>query len=265
MSVYPNQTNFGPGNPYFIVDDNSVDIRSTINVYNGTINTSQINLDAIQMDCAYIGPASTPTLLLNGAPVAATSSFTSSVVTWASYPALNTITYAGAGGVANLASVNALTTVSTATVQAGTINATTAVNAGSLSTPTLTVSTINGAQFPSPQTAVLNVTGSVIVSGINTTNVDFTSLSAGFYLIVCLISTGGTDPFSCSATVRYSGGVTVGGCFHCPFLSGAAPTLNNCVSIQDNNAGGSIISVVVNTNSVVAIGAVPQISVYRLT
>lgn len=263
MSVYFNQTSATPSDSFFITNDNSVDFLSSINVYNGSINVSEINLDAIRMDCAYIN--STPTLLLNGAPVAATSSFTSSVVTWASYPALNTITYAGAGGVANLASVNALTTVSTATVQAGTINATTAVNSGSLSTPTLTVSTINGAQFPSPQTAVLNVTGSVIVSGINTTNVDFSSLSAGFYLVSCLISSGGTDPFSCSATVRYSGGVTVGGCFHCPFLSGAAPTLNNCVSIQDNNAGGSIISVVVNTNSVVAIGAVPQISVYRLT
>ena len=263
MSVYFNQTSATPSDSFFITNDNSVDFLSSINVYNGSINVSQINLDAIQMDCAYIN--STPTLLLNGAPVAATSSFTSSVVTWASYPALNTITYAGAGGVANLASVNALTTVSTATVQAGTINATTAVNSGSLSTPTLTVSTINGAQFPSPQTAVLNVTGSVLLSGINTTNVDFASLSAGFYLVVCLISTGGTDPFSCSATVRYSSGVTVGGCFHCPSLSGAAPTLNNCVSIQDNNAGGSIITVVVNTNSVVAIGAVPQISVYRLT
>jgi len=259
MSVYQNQTSATPGNSFFVINDNQVDFISSISVYNGSILTSQINLDAIQMDCAYIGPTSTPTLLLNGLPAASVSSFTSSITTWSSYPALTPITYAAGGGTANLANINALSNISTASAIAG------SVNTNSISTASIAVSSINGATFPSPQTAVLNATGSVIVSGINTTNVDFASLSAGFYLVVCLVSTGGTDPFSCSATVRYSSGVTVGGCFHCPFLSGAAPTLNNCVSIQDNNAGGSVISIVINTNSVVAIGAVPQISVYRLT
>lgn len=257
MSVYQNQTNSTPGNSYFVSNTNSVDFLSSINVYNGSINVSEINLDAIRMDCAILN--STPTLLLNGVPVASTSSFTSSISAWASFPALAPITYAVGGGTANLNNINALTSLSSASVIGG------AMNANTLSTASATVSSINGAVFPSPQTSVLNVTGSVLASGINTTNVDLGTLAAGFYLVVCLISTGGTDPFTCSTVVRLSGGIVTGGCFHAPFLSGVVPSFNNCVSIQDNNAGGSVITVIVNTNSVVAIGAIPQISVYRLT
>jgi hypothetical protein len=46
---------------------------------------------------------------------------------WSSYPALSTITYSGAGGIANLTTVNALTSVST---------------------PSLLVSSINNAAYP---------------------------------------------------------------------------------------------------------------------
>jgi len=265
MSVYPNQTNFTAGNPYFIIDDNSVDFRSTINVYNGTINTSQINLDAIQMDCAYIGPTSTATLLLNGLPVAATSSFTSSITSWAQYPAVGPITYTGGGGTANLNNVNALTQISSATVQAGTINATTAVNTGAMSTATLAVSTINGAAFPSPLVAALTVTGSTLLSGRNVTNVDFSGLATGFYLLTVYIGSGGLDPFSCSTVLEYIGGTVTGGCFHCPSIGGAIPSFNNCVSIQDNGSGSSQLSVIVYTNDPVGIGAVPQINLWRLT
>jgi len=257
MSVYTNQTNANSSDSFFVTNTNNVNFLSSINVYNGSINVSEINLDAIRMDCAVLN--STPTLLLNGVPVAATSSFTSSITTWASYPALAPITYAVGGGTANLNNVNALTQLSSASVIGGSMAANT------LSTASATISSINGAVFPSPQTPVINVTGSAIAPGINTTNVDFSGQAPGVYLITVLISTGGTDPFSCSTVVRYSGGVVVGGCFHCPFLSGAVPSFANCVSIQDNNAGGSVISVVINTNSVVAIGAVPQISAYRLT
>lgn len=265
MSVYPNQTNFSSGNPYFIIDDNSVDFRSTINVYNGTINAYQINLDAIQMDCAYIGATSTATLLLNGLPVAATSSFTSSIVSWSQYPAVAPITYAGGGGTANLNNVNALTTVSTATVQAGTINATTAVNATAMSTPSLTVSTINGAAFPSPITPARTITGNQIVSGTNFFVVEFAGLAVGFYMVEVYIGSGGLDPFSCSAIAKYSGGNVTGGCFHCPSLITVPPSLANCVSIQDDGNGSTQLSVIVQTNNDAAIGAVPQISLYRLT
>lgn len=263
MSVYFNQTSATPSDSFFITNDNNVDFLSSINVYNGSINVSEINLDSIRMDCAIIN--STPTLLLNGAPVAATSSFTSSVVTWASYPALNTINYAGAGGTANLNNVNALTQISSATVQGGTINATTAVNTRAMSTATLAVSTINGAAFPSPLVAALTVTGSTLLSGRNVTNVDFSGLATGFYLMTVYIGSGGLDPFSCSTVLEYIGGSVTGGCFHCPSIGGAVPSFNNCVSIQDNGSGSSQLSVIVYTNDPVGIGAVPQINLWRLT
>lgn len=265
MSVYQNQTSATPYDSFFISNTDNVNIRSTINVYDGTINAYQINLDAIQMDCAYIGPASTATLLLNGLPVAATSSFTSSITSWSQYPAVAPITYTGGGGTANLNNVNALTAVSTATVQAGTINATTAVNASAMSTATLAVSTINGAAFPSSITPARTITGDQIISGINYFVVDFAGLTSGFYMVEVYIGSGGLDPFSCSATVKYSGGQVVGGSFHCPSLINAPPTLANCVSIQDDGNGSTELSVIVQTNNDAAIGAVPQISLYRLT
>lgn len=264
MSVYQNQTSSTPGDSFFISNTDNVNIRSTINVFDGTINAYQINLDAIQMDCAYIGPTSTATLLLNGLPVAATSSFTSSITSWSQYPAVAPITYTGGGGTANLASVNALTTVSTATVQAATINATTAVNAGSMSTPTLSVSTINGAQFPSPTTALINITSAPITNGI-VIPVDCSSLGSGFYMMEVYISAGGTDPFTCSTILKNFGSQIFGGSFHCPVISGSPPSLANCVSIQDNAAGSNTVSVIIYANNAFALGQVAQISVYRLT
>ena len=257
MSVYANTTNATPANPYFVLNDNQVDFLSTISIFNGTVQTSQINLDGIQMDCSYLGPLSTPTLLLNGAPVASVSSFTSSVVTWASYPALNTITYAGAGGAANLANVNALTQISTASAVAGT------VNANNISSGNINVSSINGVPFTSATTAVLNVTGAPIVNG-GSTIVDFSGLPQGFYLVTVYISSGGLDPYTCSSVVRITNGIVYGGGFHCPSIQGAPPSLNNCVSIQDNGAGSSQLTVFVYATSAVGLGAIPQIAVYSL-
>jgi hypothetical protein len=259
MSVYQNQTSATPGNSFFVENGNQIDFISSISVYNGAILTSQINLDAIQMDCAYLGPTSTATLLLNGLPVASVSSFTSSITTWSSYPALTPITYAAGGGTANLATVNALSNISTASAVAG------SVNTNSISSGTIAVSSINGTSFPSPLTAVVNVTGSVIVSGRNTTVIDFGSVASGYYLLTVYVSSGGLDPFTCSSVVRVSGGLVTGGGFHCPSLGGNPPTFSNCVSIQDNGAGSSQLTVIIYCNDASGLGAVPQLAAYRLT
>lgn len=265
MSVYQNQTSATPGNSFFVANDNQVDFISSISVYNGAILTSQINLDSIQMDCAYLGPTSTATLLLNGIPAASVSSFTSSITTWSSYPALTPITYAAGGGTANLNNVNALTTISTATVQANTVNSVAAVNAGTMSTSSLSVSTINGAQFPSVVfPALLNITSAPITNGI-IIPVDLSSLPAGFYMLDVLVSAGGTDPFTCSAILRNYGSQVFGGCFHCPVIQGNPPSFANCVSMQDNGTGSNTVSVIIYANNAFALGQVAQISVYRLT
>ena len=256
MSVYQNQTNSTPGNSYFVGNTNSVDFLSSINVYNGSINVSEINLDAIRMDCAILN--STPTLLLNGIPVASTSSFTSSISAWASFPALAPITYAVGGGTANLNNINALTSLSSASVVGG------SVNANTLSTASATVSSINGAQFPSPTTTALTVTGTSIVPGVlNTTIFDFTGLASGFYMLEVYIGSGGLDAFTCSTVVRYAGGLVTGGSLHCPVLSGQPPSFANYVSIQDNGAGSSQLTIF--AYATVPSPGVPQIAAYRLT
>ena len=257
MSVYQNQTNSTPGNSYFVGNTNSVDFLSSINVYNGSINVSEINLDAIRMDCAILN--STPTLLLNGIPVASTSSFTSSISAWASFPALAPITYAVGGGTANLNNINALTSLSSASVVGG------SVNANTLSTASATVSSINGAVFPSGLTAAVNVTGGSIAPGRNTTIIDFSGLASGYYLLTVYVSSGGLDPFTCSTVVRLFSGNVTGGGFHCPSLNGNPPTFSNCVSIQDNGAGSSQLTVVIYCNDAIGLTAVPQLAAYRLT
>ena len=257
MSVYQNQTNSTPGNSYFVGNTNSVDFLSSINVYNGSINVSEINLDAIRMDCAILN--STPTLLLNGIPVASTSSFTSSISAWASFPALAPITYTAGGGTANLNNINALTSLSSASVVGG------SVNANTLSTASATVSSINGAPFPSPLTATVNVTGTPLVNGRNTTIIDFNTAPSGYYMLSVYVSGGGLDPFTCSSIVRVFGGTVTGGGFHCPSLNGNPPTFSNCVSIQDNGAGSTQLTVVIYTNDPLGLGSVPQLSAYRLT
>lgn len=263
MSVLRNQTYANVDDSFFLLNNNNVNFLSSLNVYNGSINVSEINLDAIRMDCAILN--STPTLLLNGTPVASTSSFTSSVVTWSSYPALSPITYAVGGGVANLTNVNALSNLSSATVVGGTITANTTLAAGtSISTPSLTVSTINGAPFPSPTTALINITSAPITNGV-VIPVDCSTLPSGFYMMEVYISAGGTDPFTCSTILRNFGSQIFGGCFHCPVISGNPPSFANCVSIQDNGSGSNTVSVIIYANNASAIGQVAQISVYRLT
>ena len=264
MSAYTNQTNVTPSDSYFLLNNNNVNFLSSLNVYNGNINVSQINLDAVQMDCAVINGF--PTLLLNGTPVAGVSSLTSSITSWANYPAIAPITYAGGGGTANLANVNALTNISSASVVGGTITANTTLAAGtSISTPSLTVSTINGAVFPSVvYPALLNITSDPITNGISIP-VDIQALGPGFYMLDVYISSGGTDPFTCSAILRSYGSQVFGGCFHCPSIAGAVPSFTNCVSIQDAGSGSNTVNVIIYANNAAALGQVAQISVYRLT
>jgi len=264
MSVLRNQTYANVDDAYFLLNNNNVNFLSSLNVYNGSINVSEINLDAIRMDCAILN--STPTLLLNGIPVASTSSFTSSVVTWSSYPALSPITYAVGGGVANLTNVNALSNLSSATVVGGTITANTTLAAGtSISTPSITVSTINGAPFPSiVSPALLNITSAPISNGLSIP-VDLSTLGSGFYMMEVYISAGGTDPFTCSAILRNYGSQVIGGSFHCPVISGNPPSFANCVSIQDAGSGSNTVNVIIYANSAFALGQVAQIAVYRLT
>jgi hypothetical protein len=256
MSVLQNQTYATVGDPFFIPNTANIDFLSSINVFNGSINVSEINLDAIRMDCAILN--STPTLLLNGVPVASTSSFTSSITVWSSYPALAPITYAVGGGTANLNNINALTSLSSATVVGGSMAANT------LSTAQATISSINGLPFPTSLTTALTVTGTSIVPGVlNTTNFDFSGLASGFYMLEVYIGSGGLDPFTCSTVVRYVGGLVTGGGFHCPSLNGQPPSFANYVSIQDNGAGSSQLTVF--AYATVPSPGVPQIAAYRLT
>ena len=252
MSVLQNQTYATVGDPLFVPNVGNINFLSSINVANGSINTSQINLDDIQMDCATINGF--PTLLLNGNPVAGVSSLTSSITAWANYPALAPITYAAGGGTANLNNVNALTSVSTSSVIANT-----------LSTATATVSSINGVQFPSPLAYTLNVTGAALGNGRNTTIIDFATALSGYYMLDVYVSGSGLDPFTCSAIIRVFGGSVTGGGFHCPSLNGNPPSFSNCVSIQDNGSGSTQITVIIYTNDPLGLGSVPQLSAYRLT
>jgi hypothetical protein len=234
------------GDSFFVLNNNDTAFLSSINVYNGTINTSQINLDAIRMDCAVIN--GNPTLLLNNQPVAGISSLTSSVTSWASYPALNTITYSGLGGTADLANVNALTNLSSLT---GTLGA-------------LTVSSINGNQFPATAGQAVLATSDVITNGIHLTK-NFTGLPNGYYMVTVLIQTGGADPLSCATIISYQAGITTGGSLHCPVMTpnGSAPSFSNCVSIQSDVASNPIIDIYIFTNT--QVGATVQSYVTRIT
>jgi hypothetical protein len=263
MSVLPNQTNLSDDNSFFLKNTNDITLISSMNLYNGNLNISQINLDSIQMDAAIINGY--PTLLLNGAPVAGVSSLTSSITSWSSYPALQPITYAAGGGTANLNNVNALTNLSSATVTSGTVTNSGAVNTNTLSTGSIVVSTINGVPFPAVAfPAALNVEGGPITNGISIP-VDCSALPAGFYLLEVLISSDGTDPFTCSAVVRQYGAAISGGSLHCPSIAGAVPSFANCVSIQDAGAASNTVNVIIYANSSAALGRTAQISLHRLT
>ena len=122
MSVLPRDANITPYDS-LLNNINNLSFLSSINVFNGTINTSQIDLDSVRMDAAIIN--SVPTLLLNGVPAVATSSFTSSIALWSAFPALTPITYAtgvGTGGAINMANVNAAVNVSSGTATFGTLS-----------------------------------------------------------------------------------------------------------------------------------------------
>lgn len=264
MSVLANQTNSTETNSFFIRNSDDVSFLSSISVFGGSIHTSEIQLDQIQMDCAVINGY--PTLLLNGDPVAGVSSLTSSVTSWASYPALQTITSAGPfGGAANLVNVNASSNVSSATITSGTLTNSGQVNTNTLSTASMTVSTINGQPFPLSTTPVIAFAGATIINGASY-NIDFTGQPQGFYLVTVSIQTGtGLDPMSCSAVITYINGNTTGGCFHCPNTNAGPPSFANCVSIQDAILG-SLVTVFVYSNSVtIGLQITPQFAVYRLT
>lgn len=249
MSVLPNQTFMNTLSEYYVNDINNVQFISSINIPNGTINTSQIDLDSVRMDVEVINGF--PTLLLNGAPVAGVSSLTSSVTSWASYPALQTITYAGAGGTANLATVNALTALSTAALTAGTVTS---------------VGLLNGVTFPNPAVAIAGMAQSLTITGTGLLGAwNFTGQATGLYLVTVLIQSAGADPMTCSAVIRFSGGAAFGGSFHCPSIGGAAPSFANCVSIQSDTISDALVQLYVYTNQPLIIGGSAQLAAYRIT
>jgi hypothetical protein len=258
MSVLANQTNATPVNSFFLRDSANVNFLSSLTILNGTINTSQINLDSVQMDCAILN--STPTLLLNGVPVASVSSFTSSITTWASYPALAPITYntgAGTGGAISMANVNALSNVSSLT---GTLGS-------------LTVSSINGSIFP--MNAVSNRITALASSTASLTNgqivsTDFSAQSNGIYYIQALLQTASVDSFTCGFVVVKVAGNTNGGGVHMPSFNpyGSQPTTANMIVCQSASVNDNVIDLLFFSNGTAPagiLGSTVQIAVFRLT
>jgi len=220
----------------------NISFESTINIFNGTINTSQINLDAIQMDCGYVGPTSTATLFLNGNPVASTSSFTSSITAWSQYNAIAPVTYGAGGGVLNFTNVNALSNVSSATINSGTSIANTYTGS------TLTVSTINGAPYPTPTTPALLGATTTAINGLNTITMDMSSLPTGFYLVFVSMPSGtSSEVMDATCMIRLSGGNSSGGSYHQPVISGVSNT-NNYISIQQPTTAGAVTVINLYTN-----------------
>jgi len=264
MSVLPNQTALTGVTDWFVPNNNDTQFLSSINVYNGTINTSQINLDSIRMDCAIIN--STPTLLLNGTAVASVSSFTSSITTWSSYPALAPITYAtgaGSGGAINMANVNALSNVSSASVTCGTLSTIGGASISGFPYP-LTIGAVNQIALPNPPSTVLNIQNGQIVQ------IDFTGKPAGMYLIVCFIQTGGVDPWTCQfiASVGTVAGVLCSGS-HIPSFNpyGSQPNIANMITAQCASASSPTVDIMFFSNGVAPngiIGSTAQFQLYRL-
>jgi hypothetical protein len=270
MSVLPSLVNLTYGDRVDIINSGNVNFLSSINVPNGTINTSQINLDDVQMDCAVLGGV--PSLLLNGVPVASVSSFTSSITQWSAYPALSTISYnagAGTGGIINMAFVNSLSNVSTASLTAGT-----GIFNGSLST--IGGATISGFPYPmsmgawnkialpNPPSTVLDLQNGQVVP------VDFSGQANGLYVIIVDIQSGGVDPWTCqffvtkgtSATVVTSG-------THFPSFNpyGSPISLANCITAQCQSVGSATADIIFFSNATPPnglIGSTAQLSVYRI-
>lgn len=257
MSALTNQTSATAGDYLFIQNSQNIIIPSSISLFDGTLNISQINLDAIQMDCGYVGPTSTPTLFLNNNPVASTSSFTSSIVSWSQYAAIAPITYSAGGGVLNFSNVNALSNVSSATMNSGTISA------NAYTGSSITVSSINGAPYPSPTVPNLIGATTTAVTGLNTITIDMSSLSTGWYVIsVGMASNTAAEALDCSAIIRVSGGFSTGGSYHQPVINGVSNS-NNYVSIQQNTVQNAITNVYLNLQAEFA-GLSIQTGVYRL-
>jgi len=264
MSVLPNQTNINVTDEFFVNDVANISFISSINVFNGSLNTGHIQLDQVGMDCAVLN--SSPTLLLNGIPVASVSSFASSITQWASYPALASINYAtgvGSGGAINMANVNALSNVSSATATFGTLSSITSATIGGFPYP-LTIGTVNRIALPNPPSTVLNIQNGQIVQ------IDFTGQPAGMYLIVCFIQTGGVDPWTCQfiATVGTVAGVLCSGT-HIPSFNpyGSQPTISNMVTAQCASASSPTVDIMFFSNGISPngiIGSTAQFQLYRL-
>ena len=264
MSVLPNQTNINSIKEFFVNDTADIQFISSINVFNGTINTSQINLDLVRMDCAVLN--SSPTLLLNGVPIGSTSNFASSITQWASYPALAPITYAtttGTGGAINMANVNALSNVSSATGTFGLLS-------------TIGIGSIGGSTFPNaPQySQVTSMSTSLIgITNGSSIRLNFTGQANGFYLISCSIQSAAADPFSCTFTVYFTAGHASGGGTHMPTYGipyGAiAPNPQNVVVCQSETITDPYIDVFFfsngqGTSGQGILGSSATVTVFRL-
>lgn len=264
MSVLPNQTALTGVTDWFVPNNGDVQFISSINVANGTIRTSQIDLDSVRMDAAILN--STPTLLLNGVPVASVSSFASSITQWASYPALAPITYnsgAGSGGTISMANVNALSNVSSATVTCGTLSTIAGATISGYPYP-LRLGAWNKIALPNPPSTVLNIQNGQIVQ------VDFSGQPAGVYIIIVNIQSGGVDPWSCQfmVTTGTSAGLVCSGT-HLPSFNpyGTQPTLANMVSAQSSSLVGATADIMFWSNQAPPngiIGSTVQIEAYRI-
>jgi hypothetical protein len=265
MSVLPNQTNINVTDEFFVNDVANISFISSINVFNGSLNTGHIQLDQVGMDCAILN--SSPTLLLNGVPVASVSSFASSITQWASYPALAPITYAtgaGSGGAINMANVNALSNVSSATGTFGNLSSITGATIGGYPYP-MRLGAWNKITLPNPPATVLNITNGQIVS------VDMTGQPAGLYVIIVNIQSGGVDPWSCQFIVSTGTAAGVVCCgTHFPSWNpyGTQPTgFNNMITAQSASLGGSTADIIFFSTGVAPngiLGSTAQLELYRI-
>ena len=194
MSVLFQGVYADPGDPLFVPYAAAISTASLLqnNINVSSIVTNHITLDQVNMDSAVLN--SVPTLLLNGQPVATGTSFTSSVTSWASFPALSTINYnvAGSGaGVINMTNVNALTNVSSATATFGTLS-------------TIGLGSIGGSIYPSaPQYSEIVSMRQTVSNIQNKTSarLDFSAQANGYYLVTTNLDSADEDPFSCSFVI----------------------------------------------------------------
>jgi hypothetical protein len=107
---------------------------------------------------------------------------------------------------------------------------------------------------------------SLVISGTGLLGAwNFTGQANGLYLVTVLIQSGGADPMTCSAVIRFSGGAATGGSFHCPSISSALPSFANCVSIQSDTVSDAFIQLYIYSNNGSIIGGSAQLAAYRIT